>query len=52
MFFILVKQVVDWVIEHLNGIKHKRIVKLEVVRHFNSAQHNCDDANVVGLLTL
>ena len=29
--------------EHLYDIEHKR-------RHFNSAQHTCDDANVVGLL--
>ena len=36
--------------EHLNDINHKRIGKSEVARHFNSAQHTCDDANVVGLL--
>ena len=36
--------------EHLNDIKHKRIEKSEIARHFNSAQHTCDDANVVGLL--
>ena len=34
--------------EHLYDIKHKRIEKSEVakLRHFNSAQHICDDANV------
>ena len=36
--------------EHLYDIKHKRIEKSQVARHFNSAQHTCDDANVVGLL--
>ena len=36
--------------ENLNDIKHKHIVKSKVARHFNSAQHTCDDANVVGLL--
>ena len=61
MFFILVKQVVDWVIdlgrrlgdrfrEHIYDIKHIRIEKSEEARHFNSAEHTCDDANVVGLL--